>query len=109
MEEVLDILEALDVNSCRIQCEFDPGAGRPDPTRTTGSVDHRPLQVGHQGPDEAAGAPASRVAVSESLQLGPAMSRWTQGVPSTNCSRNLAAVIAPPTSRRHSSGRRRCS
>lgn len=24
MEEVLDILEALDVNSCRIQCEFDP-------------------------------------------------------------------------------------
>ena len=24
MEEVLEILEALDVNSCRIQCEFDP-------------------------------------------------------------------------------------
>jgi hypothetical protein len=24
MEEVLAILEALDVNSCRIQCEFDP-------------------------------------------------------------------------------------
>ena len=24
MEEVLTILEALDVNSCRLQCEFDP-------------------------------------------------------------------------------------
>jgi hypothetical protein len=24
MDEVLTILEALDVNSCRIQCEFDP-------------------------------------------------------------------------------------
>jgi hypothetical protein len=24
MEEVLKILEALDVNGCRIHCEFDP-------------------------------------------------------------------------------------
>ena len=24
MQEVLDILEELDVNSCRIRCEFDP-------------------------------------------------------------------------------------
>src|SRR5262249_52955452 len=40
--------------------------------------------------------PASRVALSESLQLGPAMSRWTHGVDPTNCSRNLAAVPAPP-------------
>ena len=40
--------------------------------------------------------PASRVALSASAQLGPAMSRWTQGVDPTNVSRNLAAVTAPP-------------
>ncbi len=40
--------------------------------------------------------PTSRVALSESDQLGPAISRWTQGVEPTNCSRNFAAVIAPP-------------
>src|SRR4051812_12302361 len=40
--------------------------------------------------------PTSRVELSESAQLGPAMSRWTQGVSPTNCWRNLAAVMAPP-------------
>src|SRR4051812_42974777 len=40
--------------------------------------------------------PASRVGVSDSDQLGPAMSRWTQGVLPTNDSKNLAAVLAPP-------------
>jgi hypothetical protein len=29
MEEVLAILETLDVNACRIQCEFDPPGNRP--------------------------------------------------------------------------------
>ena len=41
-------------------------------------------------------APASLQGLGLSRNAGPAMSMWAQGVLPTNCSRNLAAVIAPP-------------
>src|SRR6476619_2818315 len=40
--------------------------------------------------------PASIHDLLDSRNAGPAMSRWTHGLPPTNSSRNLAAVMAPP-------------
>src|SRR5205085_7350894 len=40
--------------------------------------------------------PASSQGLLDSKNAGPAISRCTHGLPATNSSRNLAAVIAPP-------------
>ena len=96
MSEVLEILEALDVNSRRIECRFDPG-GRQGRLPDNGSnrvrrhdASSELLLAGLTGPplpDTRPGSgrssrsrPTSRVGLSESDQLGPAISRWTQGV-----------------------------
>ena len=41
-------------------------------------------------------APFGLRSVPRSLNAGPAMSRWHQGVSPTNSARNQAAVMAPP-------------
>src|SRR5260370_41419188 len=48
---------------------------------------------------ERTGTPLGPLAIHDlfsSIQATPAMSRWIQGVSSTNSFRNIAAVIAPP-------------
>ena len=98
MDEVIEILAALDVNSCRLHCEFDPAQVGVTARRASGRSGFSAAAFSSSASrvlTKQPVPPASRVEFSESLQLGPAMSRWTQGLPSDELLQELRRRDGP--------------